>query len=1343
MTVLALLLVLCLAARPAQPQDDEQVTKWARELGDELWELGRQICKPDEIKREYSRHNARTEIKTGDAMLNDIVGNMERMLQQKMDAVQCIMERAEESAQNFEYDDSRYWLYHSAKASPVYFNGEPLDANMKRKEEEEEEDESLLTEAERYRKKALAEEEEQSKHKVLRFDWDNLTEPEYLDLWLEERQPLFYGIPINLTHSSVHVPDNVFDHGPHVQAGLQWSEDLNEVFRNNYGADPSLSWQYFGHSTGFMRIFPALHWVTRKEEDVEDEKDVVVDVLNLPAGDDPNAGNSAATPPNPDATAAAGDAVKPVAPLLEEEEDEEEDRMPDLYDCRRREWYIEAATCTKDVVILVDNTGSMWGVRKAIAHLTVRELLATFGANDFVSVISYNDTAMSVVECFEGTLVQGTPEYKEALSKALDTLKPEEYANLTHALLYAMDLLDSFRSSQNCPDLHCNQAIMLVTDGIAFNMTDFMLRYNRDENGMAPVRIFTFLLGREVTRVLEIMEMACLNRGYYSHVQSMNEAREDVLKYIPVVARPLVLQEVDHPIRWTPLFADTSDPKMDVWLYNVMHHEEQRTRLDTHEKNSQLYYSERKQDNKYIQDEVQDKEYDPIVHRFREYRMMTSVSVPAFDRKLSHEYSNETEVRAELLGIAGIDVPILDFVKLTMPHSIGVNGYVFIVTNNGYILTHPDHRPVLKGILKTNYNSVDLSEVEFADEEREPRDPSPDILELREAMVNHSRAHMQIRIKFHFDEMRRVDSELKDVYIAPLNGTPFSIAMVLPTEYGHAWLKVASDEFKKYRQAGSDPTLFFDSTRWKIHPEWDYCAYFHEDYRVFASPEARVLHFVERASHKNWEWRERFRAPPPDAQGRCARPQLDQSDYYCDRELMQLLVFDARLSQPYFKGSKWEPKTRDEQDLARKYNVSLRFISMQSGLLRWQAMHDRPADGKPAPEWGESNNHAIEEPWYVGAVLQHQVNNYSFYFSLPPDAERQDPNLLTVTATHAVFHLDESKYVPASVLGYVMPHASLQRRFENVTSKACKTCLPCSSERLDCYLLDSAGYVMASKSSLDTGRFFGEIEGAVMAEMVTAGLFTVRKVYDYQALCYEEVPLDSGAGFLATPLIQLRWLWHWTVGRLAWLLLQSELAEALAGDWLLRDWLSRLIPPGPHGPHGPHGDYRRFGKAKRRVKRKKARPEEELGEVFPRKPPKGAKKTVSFPCERKTELYRLEQEKMRDGNFRLPPPECSRPYSARAVPNSNMLLVVTDPMSSNTCFNRLFASSTVIEYNVTQPCQKMNLNDLPRRRLGGCYNQHPKEKYMRQCGDAGTAVVNVAAVLASISIFVILPRVVG
>jgi len=42
------------------------------------------------------------------------------------------------------------------------------------------------------------------------------------------------------------------------------------------------------------------------------------------------------------------------------------------------------------------------------------------------------------------------------------------------------------------------------------------------------------------------------------HVHSINEVREQVFKYIPVIARPLVLQGVVHPTMWTPAYADTA-----------------------------------------------------------------------------------------------------------------------------------------------------------------------------------------------------------------------------------------------------------------------------------------------------------------------------------------------------------------------------------------------------------------------------------------------------------------------------------------------------------------------------------------------------------------------------------------------------------------------------------------------------------------------------------------------------------------------------------------------------------------------------------------------------------------
>ena len=56
--------------------------------------------------------------------------------------------------------------------------------------------------------------------------------------------------------------------------------------------------------------------------------------------------------------------------------------------------------------------------------------------------------------------------------------------------------------------------------------------------------------------------------GYFTHVTTLAEVREQVQKYVPVLARPLVLSSVvndssrdgrlsnDHPVIWTGVYAD-------------------------------------------------------------------------------------------------------------------------------------------------------------------------------------------------------------------------------------------------------------------------------------------------------------------------------------------------------------------------------------------------------------------------------------------------------------------------------------------------------------------------------------------------------------------------------------------------------------------------------------------------------------------------------------------------------------------------------------------------------------------------------------------------------------------
>lgn len=312
-----------------------------------------------------------------------------------------------------------------------------------------------------------------------------------------------------------------------VISAIEWSEKLDSIFRDNYNLDPTLSWQFFGSSTGFMRQFPASKW----------EQDPV-----------------------------------------------------DLYDCRLRSWYIEAATSPKDVVILVDTSGSMTGQRKDIAKHVVNNILDTLGTNDFVNIFKFSLAVEEVVPCFGNMLIQANMANIRQLKLGMDDLGTGEIANVTAALVRAFELLEEYRSAKM--GARCNQAIMLISDGVPYNYEEIFEQYNWPDK---PVRMFTYLIGKEVADVKEIKWMACENRGYYVHLSTLAEVREQVLNYIPVMARPLVLNRTFHPIMWTQVYADVVDPKMTDWSWEVKEREEQKERFLSHRQDRNLFHSPEEQ----------------------------------------------------------------------------------------------------------------------------------------------------------------------------------------------------------------------------------------------------------------------------------------------------------------------------------------------------------------------------------------------------------------------------------------------------------------------------------------------------------------------------------------------------------------------------------------------------------------------------------------------------------------------------------------------------------------------------------------------------------------------------
>lgn len=222
-----------------------------------------------------------------------------------------------------------------------------------------------------------------------------------------------------------------------------------------------------------------------------------------------------------------------------------------MYDCRLRSWYIEAAASPKDMLILVDISGSMRGQNEEIAKHVVSNILETLTTNDFVNIFTFSET-VNFADSSEQGLIPATLGNIRKLNLAMSNMTTGKIANYTAALEKAFELLRDYRQGKN-RGAGCNQAIMLVSDGVPHDFNETFREYNWPE---IHVRLFTYLIGIEVPDFKLIKEMACINQGYYVHLSVPSEVREQVLKYIPVMARPLVLGRDDHPTIWSQVYAD-------------------------------------------------------------------------------------------------------------------------------------------------------------------------------------------------------------------------------------------------------------------------------------------------------------------------------------------------------------------------------------------------------------------------------------------------------------------------------------------------------------------------------------------------------------------------------------------------------------------------------------------------------------------------------------------------------------------------------------------------------------------------------------------------------------------
>ncbi|XP_072327501.1 voltage-dependent calcium channel subunit alpha-2/delta-1 isoform X4 [Scyliorhinus torazame] len=294
---------------------------------------------------------------------------------------------------------------------------------------------------------------------------------------------------VDFNHTAVHIPTDIYEGSTIVLNELNWTAALDHVFKLNKDKDPTLMWQVFGSATGLARYYPASPWV--------------------------------------DLTKTAN--------------------RIDLYDVRRRPWYIQGAASPKDMLILVDVSGSVSGLTLKLIRTSVSEMLETLSDDDYVNVVSFNNQAKSV-SCFRH-LVQANVRNKKVLKDAVNQIQAKGITDYKKGFTFAFEQLLNFNVSR----ANCNKIIMLFTDGGEERAQEIFTTYNQEKK----VRVFTFSVGQHNYDKGPLQWMACTNKGYFFEIPSIGAIRINTQEYLDVLGRPMVLAGTNEKqVQWTNVYLD-------------------------------------------------------------------------------------------------------------------------------------------------------------------------------------------------------------------------------------------------------------------------------------------------------------------------------------------------------------------------------------------------------------------------------------------------------------------------------------------------------------------------------------------------------------------------------------------------------------------------------------------------------------------------------------------------------------------------------------------------------------------------------------------------------------------
>ena len=134
----------------------------------------------------------------------------------------------------------------------------------------------------------------------------------------------------------------------------------------------------------------------------------------------------------------------------------------DQYDPRLRPWYIAASSGPKNVVLVLDTSGSMLGRRLNLMKEAAKQVIKTLTVGDRIAIVHFSDSA-TIIGQDDTFLLTASLENKGMLEQRIDDLVASGTTNFRDAFKAAFKVMNDSIDQEFHVD--CTTAILFLTDG--------------------------------------------------------------------------------------------------------------------------------------------------------------------------------------------------------------------------------------------------------------------------------------------------------------------------------------------------------------------------------------------------------------------------------------------------------------------------------------------------------------------------------------------------------------------------------------------------------------------------------------------------------------------------------------------------------------------------------------------------------------------------------------------------------------------------------------------------------------------------------------------------------------